>query len=111
MRQDNRTVRIVYALRKPDFRDEFLKLMNELRTVTRMVMRAADAADGEYSMGEVAGRPDCFEEVIRFKTEKERSRFDDLYCQDRAAGAIQGLLDELLDASRSDYAVVAGAGR
>jgi hypothetical protein len=107
---DRRTVRMIYALRKPDVRDEFLRLMTELRTVTRLLMRSADAADGEYSMSEIAGRPDCFEEIIHFKSEKERNKFDDLYCEDRTASAIQALLDELLDGSRSDFTVVSGSG-
>jgi hypothetical protein len=100
-----RTIKIVYAIRTPEVRDEFLKLMDELRTVTRKLMRLAGADDGEYSLSEIRDLPGRFEETIKFKDESQRLKFDDLYCQDRTATTLQGLLNELLDASKSDFAV------
>ena len=100
-----RTIKLTYTIRTPDVRDDFLKLTGELRTATRKVMRLAGADDGEYSFSEVSERPGRFEETIRFKNEIQRLKFDDLYCQDRTVTALQALLNDLLDASQSDFAV------
>ena len=82
-----------------------MKLMGDLRTATRKLMRLAGADDGEYSFSEVAAHPGRFEETIKFKDESQRLKFDDLYCQDRTVTTLQALLNDLLDASLSDFAV------
>ena len=104
-RSARRTIKILYAIRTPEVREDFLRLMNELRTATRKLMRLAGADDGEYSLSEIPGQPGRFEETLKFKDESQRLKFDDLYCQDRTATTLQALLNELLDASKSDFAV------
>jgi len=99
-------LRIVYVLRDPEDRGAFLNLMSELKTVTTDLMQSVGTGPGEYSMTERPDRDGWFVEVLRFASEKERTRFDDLYSQDRRASALQSLLDELLDAQRSDYVLV-----
>jgi len=100
-----RTIKMTYTIRAPEVRDDFRKLMDDLRTATRKLMRLAGADDGEYSFSEVSERPGRFEETIKFKNETQRLKFDDLYCQDRTVTAVQALLNDLLDASQSDFAV------
>lgn len=100
-----RTIKMTYTIRAPEVRDDFRKLMDDLRTATRKLMRLAGADDGEYSFSEVSGHPGRFEETIRFKDETQRLKFDELYCQDRTVTTLQALLNDLLDASRSDFAV------
>jgi hypothetical protein len=102
-----RTIKMTYTIRSPEVRDHFLKLTGDLRTATRKLMRLAGADDGEYSFSEVSGRPGRFEETIKFKDESQRLKFDDLYCQDRSVTTLQALLNDLLNASQSDYAVTA----
>ncbi len=96
-------VTVVYVLRHVRYRRAFLTLMSELRAVTTSLMSAIGADPGGYGLAERPDRDGWFVEVIRFATEKERHRFDDLYCRDRRASAVQGLLDDLVDAKRSDY--------
>jgi hypothetical protein len=100
-----RTIKVTYAIRTPEVRDDFLKLMDELRTATRKLMRLAGADDGEYSFSELPGQPGRFLETIKFKGESQRLKFDELYCQDRTTTTLQGLLNDLLDVSKSDFTV------
>jgi hypothetical protein len=104
-RAARRMIKMTYTLRTPDVRDEFLKLMGDLRTATRKLMRLAGADTGEYSFSEFAGHPGRFDETIKFKDESQRLKFDELYCQDRTVTTIQTLLNDLLDLSQSDFAV------
>jgi hypothetical protein len=99
-------VKVVYVLRKPECRDAFLDLMAALQTATADLMICAGAKTSDYSLTERADRVGWFVESIRFANEKEHCRFDDLYCEDRRTSAVQELLDELVDSSRSDYLVI-----
>jgi hypothetical protein len=104
-------VAVVYVLRAPRYRPPFLALMAELRPVTTALMRLTGASARSYTLLERDDRQGWFIEVLEFAGEQERAKFDDLYSQDRRAAAIQGLLDELLDATKSDYVVVRGADK
>jgi hypothetical protein len=99
-------VRVAYVLQRPQYREGFLQLMAELRTVTRDLLASVGANPNGYWMEERPDRDGWFVEVIRFGSDEQRSRFDDLYSQDRRASALQGLLDELVDAARSDYVLM-----
>jgi hypothetical protein len=96
-------IRVVYVLRSSRNRTAFLTLMSELQSVTRTLMESAGAKAGGYSMMERTDRDGWFIETMRFGSEQERNRFDDLYCLDRKASALQGLLNDLVDGARSDY--------
>jgi len=102
---------IVYVLRTPHRRDAFLALMSELRQVTvdLMLMASAGAAADAYTLTEDPARPGWFVETLRFPSEKEHVKFDDLYHQDRRTSTLQALLDELVDGARSDYVLTRSA--
>src|SRR5262245_11935439 len=82
-------IRVVYVLRSSRQRAEFLTLMSELRTVTENLIQAAGASASGYSMTERADRDGWFIETLKFASDDQRSRFDDLYCADRRATALQ----------------------
>jgi hypothetical protein len=96
-------IEVVYVLQSLRHRGPFLNLMSELRTATTHLLATVGADPAQYSMTEREDRDGWFVEVMHFGSEQERNRFDELYCQDRAASAIQGLLDDYVDGARSDY--------
>jgi len=100
---------VVYVLRTPHRRDEFLALMSDLRRVTLELMASAGADPSSYTMTEHPKRPGWFVESVPFPSEKEQAKFDDLYHQDRRTATLQSLLDELVDAARSDYVLTRSA--
>jgi hypothetical protein len=103
-------LRMVYVLRDERCRSTFMDLMSEQASVAAALMTLAGADGHSYALNEQPGRRrGKFVEVLGFASERERDRFDDLYCQDRKIAAIQGLIDELVDAAHSDYVVTRGA--
>jgi hypothetical protein len=100
---------VVYVLRAPRYREAFLSLMSELRVVTTRLMSYAGADPGEYTMTEHPDRAGWFIERLRFSSEKERAKFDDLYSCDRKTTALQTLVDDLVDGTRSDYVLTRAA--
>jgi hypothetical protein len=101
-------VRVVYVLRRPEYRETFLDLMTSLREATLDLMTQAGARASDYVLEERRDRRGWFVEVLRFASEKEHSRFDEMYCQDRRTAALQALVDDLVDSSWSDYVVTRG---
>jgi hypothetical protein len=99
-------IRIVYVLRDEKHRPTFLGLVSELSSAARALMEFVGASESSYSLMEQQERKGRFVELFQFATEHERSRFDDLYCQDRKIATIQGLIDEFVDAAHSDYVVI-----
>jgi hypothetical protein len=98
-------VRMVYVLRNRECRPAFLDLMSELKTVTTELMAQAGASPAAYTLTERRDREGFFVEVLRFAGPRERDKFDRLYCDSRRTSAIHALIDDLVDASRSDYVV------
>jgi hypothetical protein len=103
-------VRVLYVLRTPACRSAFLELMAKLQVTTTDLMRQVGADAAGYSIVELPSRSGWFLETLRFASEKERTRFDELFCEDRRSAAAHALLDDLLDGARSDYVVTRRRG-
>jgi hypothetical protein len=101
-------IRVLYVLKTPACRAAFLELMSELQVTTVDLMTQVGAGADGYTIVELPGRPGWFLETLRFASEKERTRFDELFCADRRGAAAHALLDDLLDSARSDYVVTRG---
>ena len=50
-------------------------------------------------------RPNYFMEVFRFKDEAEFAAFDDKFHKDRKIAAIYALLDDIVEAEKSDFKI------
>jgi hypothetical protein len=89
---------ITYSIRDGR-RDDFFDLMRELKPL----LGAIGGAD--CTVYEDRSRPSYFMEVFRFKDEAEFTAFDDKFHKDRKIAAIYALLDDIVEAEKSDFKI------
>ena len=89
---------ITYSIREGR-RDEFFDLMRELKPL----LAAIGGAD--CTVYEDRSRLSYFMEVFRFKDEAEFTAFDDKFHKDRKIAAIYALLDDIVEAEKSDFKI------
>ena len=89
---------ITYSIREGR-RSEFFDLMKDLKPL----LNAIGGADCTFY--EDRSRPNYFMEVFRFKDEAEFTAFDDKFHKDRKIAAIYSLLDDIVEAEKSDFKI------
>jgi hypothetical protein len=89
---------ITYSIRDGR-RGEFFDLMRELKPLLTSIGGA------EVSVYEDRSRPNYLMEVFRFKDEAEFTAFDDKFHKDRKIAAIYALLDDIVEAEKSDFKI------
>lgn len=89
---------ITYSIRDGR-RNEFFDLMRELKPL----LSAIGGLD--CTVYEDRSRPNYFMEVFRFKDEAEFTAFDDKFHKDRKIAAIYALLDDIVEAEKSDFKI------
>jgi hypothetical protein len=89
---------ITYSIREGR-RGEFFDLMRELKPLLAAIGGA------ECTVYEDRTRPNYFMEVFRFKDEAEFTAFDDKFHKDRKIAAIYALLDDIVEAEKSDFKI------
>jgi hypothetical protein len=89
---------ITYSIREGR-RGEFFDLLRELKPL----FAAIGATD--CTVYEDRSRPNYFMEVFRFKDEAEFTAFDDKFHKDRKIAAIYALLDDIIEAEKSDFKI------
>lgn len=89
---------ITYSIREGR-RGEFFDLMRELKPLL------ASIGGTDCTIYEDRSRPHYFMEVFRFKDESEFTAFDDKFHKDRKIAAIYALLDDIVEAEKSDFKI------
>jgi len=89
---------ITYSIRDGR-RGEFFDLMRELKPLLSSIGGA------DCTIYEDRSRPNYFMEVFRFKDEAEFTAFDDKFHKDRKIAAIYALLDDIVEAEKSDFKI------
>ena len=89
---------ITYSIREGR-RGEFFDIMRELKPL----LAAIGGLD--CTVYEDRSRPNYFMEVFRFKDEPEFTAFDDKFHKDRKIAAIYALLDDIVEAEKSDFKI------
>jgi hypothetical protein len=89
---------ITYSIRDGR-RGEFFDLMRELKPLL------AGIGGVDCTIYEDRSRPNYFMEVFRFKDESEFTAFDDKFHKDRKIAAIYALLDDIVEAEKSDFKI------
>jgi hypothetical protein len=89
---------ITYSIRDGR-RGEFFDLMRELKPLL------AGIGGIDCTVYEDRSRPNYFMEVFRFKDEAEFTAFDDKFHKDRKIAAIYALLDDIVEAEKSDFKI------
>ena len=89
---------ISYSIRNGR-RQEFFDLMKELKPLLAMIGGA------DCTIYEDRSRPSYFMEVFRFKDEPEFTAFDDKFHKDRKIAAVYSLLDDIVEAEKSDFKI------
>jgi hypothetical protein len=89
---------ITYSIREGR-RGQFFDLMRELKPL----LAAIGGLD--CTVYEDRSRPNYFMEVFRFKDEAEFTAFDDKFHKDRKIAAIYALLDDIVEAEKSDFKI------
>ncbi len=89
---------ITYSIREGR-RGEFFDLLRELKPL----LGSIGALD--CTVYEDRSRPNYFMEVFRFKDEAEFTAFDDKFHKDRKIAAIYALLDDIVEAEKSDFKI------
>jgi hypothetical protein len=89
---------ITYSIRDGR-RNEFFELIKELKPL----LAAIGGID--CTVYEDRSRPNYFMEVFRFKDEAEFTAFDDKFHKDRKIAAIYALLDDIVEAEKSDFKI------
>jgi hypothetical protein len=89
---------ITYSIRDGR-RGEFFDLMRELKPL----LHAIGGLD--VTVYEDRSRPNYLMEVFRFKDETEFTAFDDKFHKDRKIAAIYTLLDDIVEAEKSDFKI------
>jgi hypothetical protein len=89
---------ITYSIREGR-RGEFFDLMRELKPLLVSIGGA------DCTIYEDRSRPNYFMEVFRFKDEAEFTAFDDKFHKDRKIAAIYALLDDIVEAEKSDFKI------
>jgi hypothetical protein len=89
---------ITYSIRDGR-RNEFFELIKELKPL----LAAIGGVD--CTVYEDRSRPNYFMEVFRFKDEAEFTAFDDKFHKDRKIAAVYALLDDIVEAEKSDFKI------
>lgn len=89
---------ITYSIREGR-RGEFFDLMRELKPLLNTI------GGGDVAIYEDRSRPNYLMEVFRFKDEVEFTAFDDKFHKDRKIAAIYALLDDIVEAEKSDFKI------
>ena len=89
---------ITYSIRDGR-RNEFFDLIKELKPLL------AGIGGMDCTVYEDRSRPNYFMEVFRFKDEAEFTAFDDKFHKDRKIAAIYALLDDIVEAEKSDFKI------
>ena len=89
---------ITYSIREGR-RGEFFDLMRELKPLLFAI------GGTDVSVYEDRSRPNYLMEVFRFKDEAEFTAFDDKFHKDRKIAAIYALLDDIVEAEKSDFKI------
>jgi hypothetical protein len=89
---------ITYSIREGR-RDEFFNLMRELKPLL------VGIGGHDCVVYEDRSRSNYFMEVFRFKDEAEFTAFDDKFHKDRKIAAIYSLLDDIVEAEKSDFKI------
>ncbi len=89
---------ITYSIREGR-RGEFFDLMRELKPLLHAI------GGGDVAVYEDRSRPNYLMEVFRFKDELEFTAFDDKFHKDRKIAAIYALLDDIVEAEKSDFKI------
>jgi hypothetical protein len=89
---------ITYSIREGR-RGEFFDLMRELKPLL------VGIGGLEVAIYEDRSRPNYLMEVFRFKDEAEFTAFDDKFHKDRKIAAIYALLDDIVEAEKSDFKI------
>jgi hypothetical protein len=89
---------ITYSIRDGR-RGEFFDLMRELKPLLLTI------GGSDVTIYEDRSRPNYFMEVFRFKDDSEFTAFDDKFHKDRKIAAIYALLDDIVEAEKSDFKI------
>lgn len=89
---------ITYSIREGR-RGEFFDLMRELKPLLVAI------GGNDVTVYEDRSRPNYLMEVFRFKDEAEFTAFDDKFHKDRKIAAIYALLDDIVEAEKSDFKI------
>jgi hypothetical protein len=89
---------ITYSIREGR-RGEFFDLMRELKPLLNGI------GGTDCTIYEDRSRPNYFMEVFRFKDEAEFTAFDDKFHKDRKIAAVYALLDDIVEAEKSDFKI------
>jgi hypothetical protein len=89
---------ITYSIREGR-RGEFFDLMRELKPLLAVI------GGTDCTIYEDRSRPNYLMEVFRFKDEAEFTAFDDKFHKDRKIAAIYALLDDIVEAEKSDFKI------
>jgi hypothetical protein len=89
---------ITYSIREGR-RGEFFDLMRELKPLLHTI------GGGDVAIYEDRSRPNYLMEVFRFRDEVEFTAFDDKFHKDRKIAAIYALLDDIVEAEKSDFKI------
>jgi hypothetical protein len=89
---------ITYSIRDGR-RNDFFDLMKELKPLLGTI------GGTDCTVYEDRSRPNYFMEVFRFKDEPEFTAFDDKFHKDRKIAAIYALLDDIVEAEKSDFKI------
>jgi hypothetical protein len=89
---------ITYSIREGR-RGEFFDLMRELKPLLVAI------GGTDVTVYEDRSRPNYLMEVFRFKDEAEFTAFDDKFHKDRKIAAIYALLDDIVEAEKSDFKI------
>jgi hypothetical protein len=89
---------ITYSIRDGR-RGEFFDLMRELKPLLLTI------GGSDVTIYEDRSRPNYFMEVFRFKDDAEFTAFDDKFHKDRKIAAIYALLDDIVEAEKSDFKI------
>jgi len=89
---------ITYSIRDGR-RNEFFDLMKELKPLLSSI------GGHDCTVYEDRSRSNYFMEVFRFKDEAEFTAFDDKFHKDRKIAAIYALLDDIVEAEKSDFKI------
>ena len=89
---------ITYSIREGR-RGEFFDLMREIKPLLHVI------GGGDVAIYEDRSRPNYLMEVFRFKDEADFTAFDDKFHKDRKIAAIYALLDDIVEAEKSDFKI------
>lgn len=89
---------ITYSIREGR-RNDFFALMRELKPLLGAI------GGNDCMVFEDRSRPNYFMEVFRFKDEAEFTAFDDKFHKDRKIAAVYALLDDIVEAEKSDFKI------